>query len=63
MVLSILNLEGHQNCMISSKVTSISLTFFHPADEILRVKMCLLMRELAGEGLWLWLLALVTPDM
>ena len=32
---------------------------FQPADKTLRVKICLL-RELVGEGLWLWMLALVT---
>ena len=41
-VLEILNLEGHQNCIISSKGKTILQMFFHPADYILRVKMCLL---------------------
>ena len=36
---------------------------FHHADYVLRVQMSLLrVRELAGEGLWLWLLALVTVN-
>ena len=32
MVLRILNLEEHQNCMIGSKVTTVLTTFFLPDD-------------------------------
>ena len=28
----ILNLEGHKNCIIGSKVTTILMNFFHAAD-------------------------------
>ena len=34
MVLRILNLEGHQNCMIGSKVTTILATFFVKGVEL-----------------------------
>ena len=64
MVLWIPNVEGHQNCMIGSKVTTILMMFlfminygfFGSGTSLLWI-----MGESAGEGLWL--LALLTGGM